>query len=153
MKQEKSEAVLKVERDHETIRHQMGKLNVPTAEEIRPQDFSDWKLKFTWQLRDFKNRMLKHFDLEEEGGFMQDVLDVAPHSGQKVDQLKDEHEQIIKNLDRLTMRLKGIKERDDSHLDKIRAGLSKILSDIRAHENEEHILIQKAYYREYGGET
>lgn len=151
MTQKKSDVARRVEEDHKSINQEVQKLKISMKKEFEPEDFSNWRLEFIWQLRDFKNRLLKHFDLEEEGGFMRDVLNVAPHSAGKVNQLKDEHDQIILDLDDILAKLKSMQEKDLSELENIRTSLNEIISDLRKHENEEHILLQRAYYREFGG--
>ncbi|MFQ5605310.1 MAG: hemerythrin domain-containing protein [bacterium] len=151
MAQIKSKIAQQVEKDHDLLRQDIGDLKITFWEEVLPEDFSNWRLECIWQLRDFKNRLLKHFDLEEEGGFMQDVLNVAPQAERQVQQLKAEHEQISAQLDEVLAELKEMPEKDAKSLDTIRTKLNDIMNTIRKHENEEHKLLQKAYYREYGG--
>ncbi|MCG8606447.1 hypothetical protein MJD09_15870 [bacterium] len=151
MIKKRSEVAVKVEQDHHAINQQMGELKKSMMGEVRSADFSDWKLEFVWQLRDFKNRLLKHFDLEEEGGFMTDVLEAAPQSEMKVTQLKREHEYIITSLDRLTSDLKEIQEMEPTRLEGVRNGINDIMKSLRDHETEEHMLMQRAYFREFGG--
>lgn len=149
--EDKTSIASRVEQDHREINRQMAQLQASMKSDVRSEDFSGWKLEFIWQLRDFKNRLLKHFDLEEEGGFMRDVLDAAPQFELKVNQLRDDHDRIAVGLDRLTSQLKRMQKIDPSRIERIRAGLAGIMTDLREHENEEHILIQRAYYREFGG--
>lgn len=151
MAKAKAEVAAKVEKDHAHINHDIGKIKISMMKEVSGEAFSNWKLEFVWELRDFKNRLLKHFDLEEEGGFMQDVLTIAPQSERKVKELKMEHSEIIADLDRILVRLKNMQGKDDKRLQEIRVALNDLTATLRQHETEEHELLQRAYYREYGG--
>jgi len=147
----KLETALEVERDHKHLTEQMAKFRLFTRSEPEPEHYSRWRLEFLWQLRDFKNRLLKHFDLEEEGGFMQDVMAVAPHCERQINALKKEHERIPILMDGILMQLKAMREMDSDKLQQIQDRIAEIMGTLREHENQEHKLIQNAYYSEYGG--
>jgi hemerythrin len=151
MARKKSEVALQVEKDHEGLNQDMGALKMTLMKEIAAKDFPNWRLEFIWQLRDFKNRLLKHFDLEEEGGFMEEVLSVAPHTERKVKVLKEEHEQFVVELDEILTAIKGMQEKNNEELDSIRNRLTELISALRQHEAEENQLMQTAYFQEYGG--
>ncbi len=138
-------------RDHEILNQEMGKLKIIIWQEISDSDFSDWRLDCLWQLRDFRNCLLKHFDLEEEGGFMVDVLRVAAHEEHKISTLKSEHAKMIILLDAVLNSFKDLQTRDPARLEKIRVSVNELIHILREHENEEHNLLQRTYYREYGG--
>ncbi|NIR49058.1 hypothetical protein GWO43_11455 [candidate division KSB1 bacterium] len=147
----KSEMASRLVQDHKGLNEDIGALKIFMMKEVEPRDFGDWRLEFVWQLRDFKNRLLKHFDLEEEGGFMADVLEAAPHSENQINALKAEHDQIVVNLDDVMDQLKAMEARDVTRLNNIRMAVNDIFSVLREHENQEHTLMQRAYFREYGG--
>ena len=151
MERDKTEVAEKIAKDHESIRRYIGALNLSEMTEVDAKEFIDWKLEFIWQLRDFKNRLLKHFDLEEEGGYMQDILTAAPHLSRKVSGLKVEHDQILMSLDEILFKLKRMKKKNDTELEQVRFELNDVITSLRDHENEENILMQQAYYREFGG--
>ncbi len=151
MANSKPSIVSQVEDEHVVLKQEMGALSLFAMQEKTNNDFGDWRLQFVWQLRDFKNRLLKHFDLEEEGGFMRDVLDVSPQSFNKVEELKAEHEEIASDLERITATIRGMRERNSETLQTVRSDLNDIITVLRKHESDENQLIQRAYYREYGG--
>ncbi|MCH7676649.1 hemerythrin domain-containing protein [candidate division KSB1 bacterium] len=150
MERDKTEVAEKIAKDHESIRRYIGALNLSEMTEVDAKEFFDWKLEFIWQLRDFKNRLLKHFDLEEEGGFMEDIVKVAPHLSRKVSGLKVEHDQILMSLDEILFKLKRMKKKNDTELEQVQFELNDVITSLRDHENEENILMQQAYYREFG---
>jgi len=151
MAEDKRSVAARVEKDHAHINEDISKIKTSMMKDVLPEEFSNWKLEFVWELRDFKNRLLKHFDLEEEGGFMHDVIEVAPREVRRVEKLKMDHEVIIADLDRLLVRLKNLEQKDVKRLKEIRSGLHELMSTLRQHETEEHVLLQRAYYREFGG--
>jgi hypothetical protein len=138
-------------RDHELLNEELGKLKIIIWQEVSEKDFSDWRLDCLWQLRDFQNCLLKHFDLEEEGGFMADVLRRASHEERKLVELKAEHKQILALLEEILGSLKDVSAKDVAQLQHIRARANELIQILREHENEEHRLLQRTYYREYGG--
>lgn len=150
MERDKTEVAEKIAKDHQSIRRYIGALNLSEMTEVDAKEFFDWKLEFIWQLRDFKNRLLKHFDLEEEGGFMEDIVKVAPHLSRKVSGLKVEHDQILMSLDEILFKLKRMKKKNDTELEQVQFELNDVITSLRDHENEENILMQQAYYREFG---
>lgn len=150
MERDKTEVAEKIAKDHESIRRYIGALNLSEMTEVDAKEFFDWKLEFIWQLRDFKNRLLKHFDLEEEGGFMEDIVKVAPHLSRKVSGLKVEHDQILMSLDEILFKLKRMKKKNDTELEQVQFELNDVITSLSDHENEENILMQQAYYREFG---
>lgn len=150
-KKNKISIALRVEEEHKKLNEDIGALKIMLLQEVSPKGFADWRMEVMWQLRDFKNQLLKHFDLEEEGGFMTDVLTVAPHAEAKINQLKDEHETILLDLDKILALMKIMHEKSAEQLNEIRIGINDMIATLRQHENEEHRLMQQAYYREYGG--
>ncbi|RMD63612.1 hypothetical protein D6833_05450 [Candidatus Parcubacteria bacterium] len=151
MKERKKQVAMQLTEDHENINKNMGRLKTAVRKKVAPEEFLAWRLAFLWELRDFNNRLLKHFDLEEEGGFMNDVLAISPQSERKVAELKKEHEAIIEDLSGLIARLKKMTEHDRGNIEQLRSDLDDLICNLHRHENEEHILMQRAYYREYGG--
>ena len=150
MERDKTEVAEKIAKDHESIRRYIGALNLLEMTEVDAKEFFDWKLEFIWQLRGFKIRLLRHFDLEEEGGFMEDIVKVAPHLSRKVSGLKVEHDQILMSLDEILFKLKRMKKKNDTELEQVQFELNDVITSLRDHENEENILMQQAYYREFG---
>lgn len=147
----KSDVALQVEKDHEGLNQDIGTLKMTIMMEISAKDFPNWRLEFIWQLRDFKNRLLKHFDLEEEGGFMNEVLSIAPQTERKVKELKEEHEHIVIHLDEILMDLKGLLDKNTEKLDSIRNRMTEVIATLLQHEAAENQLMQTAYYQGYGG--
>lgn len=146
----KSDIAVQIEKEHECIKRDMGDIKDAVMKEVTDQDFSNWRLEFIWRLRDFRTHLLKHFDLEEEGGFMNEILSEAPQAMTQVKKLEAEHEQILARLDGILADLKALEVRDVSKLEDIRNRVIQLISTIRGHEEAENNLIQTVYYQEYG---
>lgn len=139
-----------VEKQHVQLNKQMSELKSIISSEMKDKNFAEWRLHFLWKLRDLKNALLKHFDLEEEGGFMHEVLKAAPQEANKVESLIREHGEIIASLDAVLQDLKTLGTMDRVRLNHIKNGLNHLFYDLGAHENKENHLMQVAYYREFG---
>jgi hypothetical protein len=150
MAREKTDIAIQVEKEHECIQRDMRRIKDEVTREISFDDFPDWRLEFLWRMRDFRLHVLKHIDLEEEGGFMHEILEEAPEVFNAVKKLEDEHEEIIHLMDDILESLRKMEYKDDDKISAIREQVLKLIKIIRAHEEEESELIQKAYYQVYG---
>ena len=111
-------------------------------------DFANWKLDLVWELRDFRNALVKHFDLEEDGGFMFDVVDTAPHEKPHVDILESEHAEFIREVDSITTDLKG--QSDSSIIPGLGERLDTLIARLNEHEELERELIGTVYFQDLG---
>jgi hemerythrin-like domain-containing protein len=146
----KSDVASQIEKEHECIKRDMGDIKMAIMEEVSPKNFPDWRLEFIWRLRDFKNHLLKHFELEEDGGFMAEILSESPEAMNQVKKLEAEHGQIVSELDAILADLKKIHEKEMPKLEDIRSRVIQLMTTIRNHEAAENELIQTVYYQEYG---
>lgn len=146
----KTDIASQIEKEHECIKRDMGDIKMAVMEKVSLKNFPDWRLEFIWRLRDFKTHLLKHFDLEEEGGFMNEILSEAPETVNQIKKLEAEHSQIVSELDDILADLKEMHEKEIPKLEDIRNRVTQLMSTIRNHETAENNLIQKVYYQEYG---
>ncbi len=140
----------RIDQDHRRLRSALAQLLAVLEEPIPDKNFLEWKLEFLARLRDFQHHLLVHFDLEEEGGFMDTVLRVAPQYARQVDRLLEEHAEIVKDLDRS---IKLFKEADcpsSTRLLRVREGVRQLVTTHEAHESVEHELIQNVYNQDLG---
>lgn len=140
----------KIQEEHDHLKEEMKKISTLLQQETTEESYPQWRLDLMWKLRDFNTELLKHFDLEEEGGFMRDVLKMAPQKINAVRELEDEHVRISENLDTVLKQLKQTENRDESALAAIRNGVKEIMAMILAHEAAEGELIATTYYQDDG---
>ena len=140
----------KVEEDHARLKACMASLADEIEREEVPADFTAWKLELLWQLRDFHNQLMKHFDLEEVGGFMADVLRMAPRHANQVVHLEEEHRKIVSDLNHILAEVKRAESMASSQWRRVRVRVEDLFGVIRAHEASEYELMQDVFYQDYG---
>ncbi len=113
MPHKKTTIAKQVEQEHACLKRDIGIIKKEVVREVLSEDFSEWRLEFMWRLRDLRNHLCKHFDLEEEGGFMSEIMEEVPEAIHKVRQLETEHGEILSNLDDILSNLKAIQAKDD----------------------------------------
>jgi len=150
MAEEKSKMSSKVLEEHNILRENISTLSKKIEMEIPDEKYEEWRLEFMWQLRDFRNHCLKHFDFEELGGFMKDVLNDAPETKTVVGKLEEEHTKIIKELDSILDDLKLLEKKEPEKLNNLKSDVKHLIIKLKAHEKAENDLIQKVYSQEYG---
>ena len=146
----KSDISAKVIDEHNILKKNIDAISQKVEAEIPKDKYEEWRLEFMWQLRDFRNHCLKHFDFEELGGFMKEVLKDAPETKKVVEKLEKQHVRIIKELDEILEDLKSQEERNEENLLQLKNNVKDLIIRLKAHEKAENDLIQKVYSQEYG---
>ncbi len=101
------------------------------------------------ELRVFKDHLRRHFELEEEGGFMEEVLRRWPHATSRVEALRAEHERLLREAEDL-LEASG-RATEGQPMDAWAATCHRFLSAIREHEWRENRLIQEVFCLDVGG--
>jgi len=140
----------RIEQEHADLREVIKEIEKEIQKDPSKEEFTSWKLDFMRRFRDFQNELTKHFDLEEEGGFMEDLVARAPHHARQVDELEHEHEDIAVGLGAIADALKGMNEHTMSGLPAVRQRIREVLEVLHRHEEAERDLIQKAYFQDIG---
>lgn len=139
----------RIEEEHASLRELMK--SVGRYVQSDPEgDFAEWKLDLIWTLRDFQNELVKHFDLEEDGGFMDDVIRRAPQESKKAEVLETEHRDFLSELDGITGMLKQINDRNRTELPTVRARVLALIERLHEHEASERDLIYRVYFQDIG---
>lgn len=146
----KPDIIKRIENDHEHMKKSIEELTVEIDKEITEENYSERRPDLVIQLRDFQNSLLKHFDLEEEGGMNDEILRVAPHNRNAVLQLEKEHDEIDEKLAKVLSDLKRWDTYDDSRVESIRERVKEIFSELHRHEADERELLQEVHMRDYG---
>jgi hemerythrin-like domain-containing protein len=98
----------------------------------------------------------RHFDrvisIEEEGGYMADILDVKPYLQERIDGLAAEHSRFRQRLRKLIPELNDIKEWEEPRFLEVCDELRALLDDIDAHDAREVELMQESLLLDDGGE-
>lgn len=93
----------------------------------------------------FKERLEEHFANEEEGGFLQGVLDALPQAESDVRRIRTQHARMSEALENV----RAIARRGDpAEALALKVELERVLAMIREHEQEEDALVKRALRRE-----
>lgn len=150
MDKKSSDIGKQIQQDHEDLKKEMNLLKQEIQKEIPPGQFNKWRMEFLWRMRDFKNDMLKHFDLEELSDFPNELRKLAPHYMSRFEDIKTDHQKIIIDLEDILQALKGLDEANAKSLSDIRQKIGNLISFIYAHEAEERELLEDTYLQDYG---
>jgi hemerythrin-like domain-containing protein len=98
----------------------------------------------------------RHFDrvisIEDEGGYMADVLEYKPYMEERIAHLAKDHARFRERLKKLTAELNDIKEWDEPRFDDVCGDLRSLISDVDRHNENECELLQESMLVDDGGE-
>ncbi len=145
-----SDVVKQITEEHEQIKKGMADIQGWVKTPITEKDFHDWRLEFIWRLREFRNHLLRHFDFEEDGGFMHELMEEAPEKTSQIKILSNQHHEIAEDLDHIIKDLKSMEHVEKNMSQEIRQHVLDIIDKIHTHETAEVDLMQAIYYQDYG---
>jgi len=137
--------------EHREINQTADELEALVSQQDAANRFSEWRSSLQTTLERFADLLDLHFEHEEEGGFLKDVLRKVPNSEISVQTLKQEHGDVKSSLATVLGDLGATRHGDQGDVTRIRKAVQAILSTLHHHELSEQQLIQRTYYREYGG--
>ena len=140
----------RIESDHKNLHESLDNLDGVFDRNYEEGGFAVWKLDRLWQLRDFQNQLQKLFDLEEDGGYNEDLIRLAPHLASQVAHLGEDHRKIISDLYHILDVLKKVVDEHSPNIARVRERIEVLVEFIRGHESKENAVIQEAYYQDYG---
>jgi hemerythrin-like domain-containing protein len=98
----------------------------------------------------------RHFDrvvsIEDEGGYMADVLESKPYMEERVEHLARDHARFRERLRKLISELSEIKEWDESRFEHVCHDLSSLIASIDRHNELDVELLQESTLVDDGGE-
>jgi hemerythrin-like domain-containing protein len=98
----------------------------------------------------------RHFDrvisIEEEGGYMADVVDAKPYMQERLDLLQRDHSRFRDRLRKLMPELNDIKEWEEPRFHQVCDDLRALISDVDRHNQREVELLQESMLVDDGGE-
>ena len=86
-----SDIARQIEHEHEALKNQMDMLQETVKTELTEANFKDWQVDTILKLRDFKGTLEKHFEMEEIGGFNEELIRLKPQNKKKIEELETEH--------------------------------------------------------------
>lgn len=98
----------------------------------------------------------RHFDrvisIEEEGGYMADVLDAKPYMEERISLLSRDHTRFRDRLRKLIPELNDIKEWEEPRFEQVCGDLRALINDVDRHNQREVELLQDSMIVDEGGE-
>jgi hypothetical protein len=117
---------------HVRLSEQIGALRASCHDHVG-NDATE-RLSLRRQLEQLRKTTEEHFALEEEGGDMTSVLDIAPRYSQLVDALRQQHDSLRDQARRLS-------EQPDCRA----AAIRDFIETLEAHEHAENAVVQSAF--------
>ena len=150
MTSNKSDVAIQVKKEHECLKRDMEDITRELKRESSGEDFKEWQQEFTWRLRDFRAHLQRHFELEEEGGFMSEIIRETPEAINKVKELEAEHRQFEKDLDGIIALLKEMQLMDHTRIQELKSKIRRLCVVLRRHEAAENELMQACFWMDIG---
>lgn len=107
-------------------------------------------LQFT--IKSFQRHLERVISIEEEGGYMTDVVDAKPYFQDRIDQLVHDHARFRDRLRRLIPELNDIKEWEEPRFNQVCDELRTLLDDVDQHDVREVEMLQESLLMDDGGE-
>lgn len=101
-------------------------------------------------LGDFQSHLLRHFDIEEDGGYLQAVVDRRPTLSGEVDRLRHEHDELGRMLGSIHRDLETLTDQDRLLIEDLCARVSGLLRYIREHEDRENLMVVSVFTHDLG---
>jgi hypothetical protein len=149
---EKSSVVSTACMEHQILEHVKQALRVTINWQApvvsMPRKLSS--LQFT--IKSFQRHFERGISIEEEGGYMADLLDSKPYLQERIDQLACDHSHFRERLRRLIPELNDIKEWEEPRFNQVCDDLRSLLDDVDGHDAREVELLQESLLMDDGGE-
>lgn len=133
-------------REHEIVHEIIWQLERLIEEGGLVGQSAEWSQRLCNELSAFYNHLERHFALEERGGYMLDVVAMVPEASAQVEQLRQQHEQILRRVKELIREGDMIAAEMGGSVAELRQRVQQVLSLIRQHETDENALIQHVFY-------
>jgi hemerythrin-like domain-containing protein len=138
--------------EHQVLEHVKQALRVTINWEApvvsMPRKLSS--LQFT--IKSFKRHLERVISIEEENGYMHEVVDVKPYLQNRIERLERDHNAFRSHLRKLTSELNDIKEWEEPRFDQVCEELRDLLDDVDRHDLGEVELLQESLLMDDGGE-
>ncbi|GMU24715.1 MAG: hypothetical protein AMXMBFR13_47880 [Phycisphaerae bacterium] len=98
----------------------------------------------------FRDHLRKHFTLEEEGGYLEAVIDRQPGLTAEVERLRHEHDELGHLLDAIHVALSRTGENDRLLISDCCFRLQNVLKYLKDHEERENLMVISVFTDDLG---
>lgn len=110
-----------------------------------------WAANLASQLMSLHDELVRHFKLEDESGMVEDISTLHPRAAGRVEELVDEHPEMLKELRGLMTAALDFSEGRPHEDRPLRRGVCALLDWMDRHERDENDLILSLECRDVGG--
>lgn len=143
-----SDVLAQLDSEHRQLSKAIQELQALVRSPVTEKTLAGWKKNTEASLEVFQGLVRGHFEHEEEGGFLRDVLREVPNSQREVRALRREHRDIERRLTKIRKKLSKLD--DSGAAERISRRIAEMTRLLVNHETTEQHLVQRTYYREYG---
>ena len=118
--------------------------------EIGADAARDWSAQLSKDLVELHHLLVRHFRYEEDGGMMTDLSKKHPRADRWVDDLVDEHRELLHDIRSITEAVMFYGEGREPKNPAIRRRLNELFDKLHKHDQMETELIQRLEYEELG---
>jgi len=98
----------------------------------------------------FRAHMLKHFALEEEGGYMVEVLEERPAVAGEVDRLSREHQELSRIMGNVHEEIRELRPEDNLMIRDCARRIQNLLQYVEHHQKDEDLLVLSVFMDDIG---
>ncbi len=109
-----------------------------------------WSARLSKDLVELHHLLVRHFRFEEDGGMMTDLSEKHPRADRWVDDLIDEHRDLLHDVRAITEAVMFYEEGRQPENPAIRRRLNELFDRLHSHDKTETDLIQRLEYQELG---
>ena len=138
-----------LQQEHQMIGAAAKELKDLVERPVSPdEEQSNWLTSVRDSLLSLGSHLKTHFAFEEFGGFMEEVVGASPNSSPQVERLKQDHQTILAESERLC-RMTGGKSAS-SETSQLRKKILHLLELLNRHEHAETELVQRVLMDDLG---
>lgn len=138
-----------LQQEHQMIGAAAKKLTDLVERPVSPhQEQSSWLNSVRDSLLSLGSHLKTHFAFEEFGGFMEEVVGESPNASPQVERLKQDHQTILAESERLCRMARGGSPSSDTA--QLRKKILHLLERLNRHEHAENELVQRVLTDDLG---
>jgi hemerythrin-like domain-containing protein len=122
------------------------------AWKVQGADFTRKLASIRFFMKSFQRHLDRVLTIEEDGGYMDMVLQANPQQGDSVNALRQEHQRFRKEARHIDDQFEHVPPTDGDSFSHICGELGDLLNSLDAHNKKEIDLMQEAFDQDEGGE-
>lgn len=139
--------------EREMLIHIENALRAALGWDVREDDFSRNVSTLRFIAQSFQRHLNRAWVLQEQGGYMNVVLEIRPHLETTIEAMKRDHARLQGVLDVVILKLDRVSPSDRETFINLRDEFLEFLEDLKNHNVKETHLSQEAFMQEEGGEA